>query len=73
MHIDPEAHGGSLSMDISDEILCDRVGPETKAFAEACKANRIWGCFSIMERNSGKMPFNSGLIYNDKGEEVPFL
>lgn len=61
-------HG--LSMDTSDDILCDRDGPETRAFADACAANKIWGCFSIMERNPGKMPFNSGLIYNDQGEEV---
>lgn len=61
-------HG--LSMDTHDEILCDRYGPETQAFADACKANKIWGCFSIMERNPGKMPFNSGLIYDDQGKEV---
>ena len=66
----PEYALHGLSMDTSDEIMCDREGPETKAFAAACKENGIWGCYSIMERNPGKMPFNSGLIYNDKGEEV---
>ncbi|KAJ8602292.1 hypothetical protein CTAYLR_007867 [Chrysophaeum taylorii] len=66
----PEYSLHGLSMDTSDEILCDRNGPETAALAAACKTHKLWGCFSIMERNPGKMPFNSGLIYNDEGVEV---
>ena len=32
--------------------------------------NAIWGCFSIMEHNSLGMPWNTGLIIDDKGELV---
>eukprot|EP00633_Aureoumbra_lagunensis_P002147 CAMPEP_0197300808 /NCGR_PEP_ID=MMETSP0890-20130614/49248_1 /TAXON_ID=44058 ORGANISM="Aureoumbra lagunensis, Strain CCMP1510" /NCGR_SAMPLE_ID=MMETSP0890 /ASSEMBLY_ACC=CAM_ASM_000533 /LENGTH=284 /DNA_ID=CAMNT_0042779857 /DNA_START=110 /DNA_END=964 /DNA_ORIENTATION=- len=66
----PEYALQGLSMSIEDEILVNKDGPETEAFAQACKENNIWGCFSIMERNPGKMPFNTGLIYNNQGEEV---
>ena len=38
------------------------------AFKAACKANRLWGCFSIMELNPGSMPYNSGIIIDDLGE-----
>mmetsp|Transcript_8085 Transcript_8085/g.24979 ORF Transcript_8085/g.24979 Transcript_8085/m.24979 type:complete len:333 (+) Transcript_8085:31-1029(+) len=66
----PEYALQGLSMDCSDEILCDRDGPECKAFAAACKEHKIWGCFSIMERTPGsKMPYNSGLIYDSDGNE----
>jgi len=65
----PEYALHGLSMDISPAILCRRDGPETAAFAQACRDNRIWGCFSIMEHNPGGMPWNVGLIYDDRGEE----
>ena len=65
----PEYALHGLSMDISPAILCRRDGPETAAFAQACRDNRIWGCFSIMEHNPGGMPWNVGLIYDDRGAE----
>jgi len=64
----PEYALHGLSMDIRDEILCDLDGPEVAAFKAACVEHRIWGCFSIMERNPGGMPYNSGLIIDDTGE-----
>ena len=49
-------------------IMCSLDGPEVAAFKQACVDNTIWGCFSIMERNPGGNPFNSGIIIDDKGE-----
>ena len=68
----PEYMLQGLSMDTSDVVLCDRDGPEMKACAQACKDNKIWGCFSIMERNpdAPENPFNVGIIFNSEGEEV---
>jgi formamidase len=48
--------------------MCTLDGPEVAAFKAACKANKIWGCFSIMELNPGGMPYNSGIIIDDQGE-----
>jgi formamidase len=59
-------HG--LSMDTYPAIMCSLDGPEVVAFKAACKANAIWGCFSIMEFNPGGNPYNSGLIIDDQGE-----
>jgi formamidase len=64
----PEYALHGLSMDTSDEIMCDLDGPEVAAFKDACRENGIWGCFSIMERNPGGNPYNSGLIIDDQGE-----
>lgn len=63
----PEYALHGLSMDTRDEILCDRDGPEVAAFREACRTHRVWGCFSIMERNPHGNPWNSGLIIDDAG------
>ena len=52
----PEYALHGLSMDINPEIMCSLDGPEVAAFKAACKANRIWGCFSIMEYNPGGTP-----------------
>ena len=49
----PEYALHGLSMDMRDEILCDLDGPQVAAFRAACAEHRIWGCFSIMERNPG--------------------
>jgi formamidase len=65
----PEYALHGLSMDTRDEILCDVDGPETAAFAEACRANQVWGCFSIMERNPHGNPYNVGLIYDAAGRQ----
>lgn len=59
-------HG--LSMDTNPAIMCDLDGPEVAALRAACVDNRIWGCFSIMERNPHGNPYNSGIIVDDAGE-----
>lgn len=59
-------HG--LSMDTNPEIMCDLDGPEVEALRRACREQNIWGCFSIMERNSGGNPYNSGIIVDNTGE-----
>jgi formamidase len=64
----PEYALHGLSMDIDPEIMCSLDGPEVKAFKQACIENDIWGCFSIMELNPGGMPWNSGLIIDNRGE-----
>ncbi|KAB1072430.1 formamidase [Methylobacterium planeticum] len=64
----PEYALHGLSMDTNPEILCRLDGPEVAAFAKACRDNRIWGCFSIMEFNPHGHPYNAGLIIDDRGE-----
>src|SRR6476469_5459810 len=63
----PEYALHGLSMDVRDEVTCTLDGPEVTLWAAACKENAIWGCFSIMERNPGGYPYNSGIIIDDKG------
>jgi formamidase len=63
----PEYSLHGLSMDTRAEILCDLNGPEVASFRTACLANKIWGCFSIMESNPDGNPYNSGLIIDDTG------
>jgi formamidase len=63
----PEYALHGLSMSTEDSIMCDLDGPEMAAMADACKEHRIWGCFSIMERNSKGNPYNSGVIIDDMG------
>jgi formamidase len=63
----PEYSLHGLSMATHDEILCDLDGPEVAALRQACVEHRIWGCFSIMERNPGGNPYNSGIIVDDTG------
>jgi len=64
----PEYALHGLSMSTADELMVDLEGPQVQAFAQACKQQRIWGCFSIMERNPRGNPYNSGLIIDDQGE-----
>ena len=64
----PEYSLHGLSMDMNPEIMCALDGPEVAAFKAACAEHKIWGCFSIMERNPLGNPFNSGLIIDDRGE-----
>jgi formamidase len=64
----PEYALHGLSMDTNPAIMCSLDGPEVAAFKAACKANAIWGCFSIMEHNPGGNPYNSGIIIDDQGE-----
>jgi formamidase len=64
----PEYALHGLSMDMNPAIMCRMDGPEVAAFREACRTNRIWGCFSIMEANPGGNPYNVGFILDDAGE-----
>jgi len=64
----PEYSLHGLSMDTNPEIMCRLDGPEVTSFKQACKENRIWGCFSIMEFNPNGNPYNSGIIIDDTGE-----
>lgn len=64
----PEYALHGLSMDINPEIMCSLDGPEVAAFKNSCRENRIWGCFSIMEFNPDGMPYNSGIVIDDRGE-----
>ena len=64
----PEYSLHGLSMDMNPAIMCSLDGPEIAAFKQACRDNRIWGCFSIMEFNPHGNPYNSGVIIDDAGE-----
>jgi formamidase len=64
----PEYALHGLSMDTNPMIMCRMDGPEVAAFKAACRENRIWGCFSIMELNPGGNPWNTGLVIDDQGE-----
>ena len=64
----PEYALHGLSMDTNSEIMCSLDGPEVAAFRAACIEHRIWGCFSLMEINPGRNPYNSGIIIDDQGE-----
>jgi formamidase len=64
----PEYSLHGLSMNTDPKLMVSMDGPEVAAFRQACVANRIWGCFSIMEANPRGNPFNSGIIIDDKGE-----
>jgi len=64
----PEYALHGLTMDTNPDILCRMDGPEVAAFRQACMANRIWGCFSIMEFNPDGYPYNVGFILDDQGE-----
>ena len=64
----PEYSLHGLSMSTDPALMCRMDGPEVTAFADACRANHIWGCFSIMEANPRGNPYNTGLIFDDRGE-----
>jgi formamidase len=64
----PEYALHGLSMDTDLEIMCRLDGAEVAAFKKACRDNRIWGCFSLMEANPEGNPYNSGIIIDDAGE-----
>ena len=64
----PEYALHGLSMDMNPDIMCALDGPEVEAFKAACRDNRIWGCFSIMELNPHGNPYNSGIVIDDRGE-----
>jgi len=64
----PEYALHGLSMSTAEELMVSLDGPEVEAFRKACIAHRIWGCFSIMEKNPHGNPYNTGLIIDDLGE-----
>ena len=49
------------------------LGPEVAAFKAACAEHKIWGCFSIMEKNPKGNPYNSGLIIDDRWNHGGFV
>lgn len=57
---------------LTEEFLCDVPGPETDAYAAACKKAETFGVFSIMERNPDpkKNPFNTAIIIDPNGKIV---
>src|SRR6478735_5974753 len=63
----PEYALHGLSMDTNPAIMCRLDGPEVAAFQAACAAERVWGCFSIMEQNPAGNPYNSGIIIDAEG------
>ena len=72
MIIFPEYCIHGLSMSIDDSIMCTLDGPEVDLFKIACKERKIWGCFSIMEKNDLGMPWNTGIVINPDGEIVNY-
>ena len=64
----PEYSLHGLSMNTAPELMVSMDGPEVAAFRKACIDSRIWGCFSIMEKNPRGNPFNSGIIFDEQGE-----
>lgn len=72
MVVFPEYCIHGLSMNMDPAILCTIDGPEVELFKEVCRDHKIWGCFSIMEKNPLGNPFNSGLIINRKGQLVNY-
>ena len=66
-------HGLSMSMDPS--IMCTLDGEEVAAFKQVCREEKVWGVFSIMEKNtisSSANPWNSGITINTSGEIVNY-
>lgn len=72
MIVFPEYCLHGLSMSTSDKIMCSLDGPEVKAFQKQCAESKIWGCFSIMERNELGMPWNTGIVIDDNGTIVNY-
>ena len=64
----PEYALHGLSMSTADELMVSLDGPEVAAFKAACVEHKIWGCFSIMEKNPDGNPYNTGIIIDDQGE-----
>jgi len=64
----PEYSLHGLSMSTDPAIMCSLEGSEVAAFRAACRDEKIWGCFSIMELNPGGNPYNTGIIVDDHGE-----
>lgn len=64
-------HGLSMSMDPA--IMCSLDGPEVSAFKPVSAEQKVWGTFSIMEKNAltpTSNPWNTGITINSTGEIV---
>ncbi|MCZ4080443.1 formamidase [Rhodococcus sp. H36-A4] len=61
-------HGLRKSSWARDDVMCDIDGPQVARLREACRESKVWGCFSVMERNPNGAPFNSGIIVDTDGE-----
>lgn len=68
----PEYSIHGLTMNMNPEIMCTVDGPEVAAFKQVCKEEKIWGIFSIMEKNELGNPWNSGITINSSGEVVNY-
>ncbi|MBJ3775486.1 formamidase [Acuticoccus mangrovi] len=64
----PEYSLHGLSMNTDPALMVSMDGPEVAAFKAACVEHKIWGCFSIMEKNPGGNPYNTGIVIDDEGE-----
>lgn len=53
---------------LDDRLLCDLDGPEITLLRSTCAEVDVWGCFSLMERNTDGAPYNSGIIVDNRGE-----
>ena len=54
---------------LNNDLLCDLDGPEITLLKKACSEAGVWGCFSLMERNPGMAPWNSGIIVDSAGQQ----
>lgn len=63
-------HG--LSMSTDPAILCSLEGEQVEALKAVCRAERVWGCFSIMEPNPLGAPWNTGITIDDAGHLVDY-
>ncbi|KAI7232765.1 Formamidase [Hortaea werneckii] len=72
MIVFPEYCVHGLSMSTDDSIMCTMDGPEVASFKTACRENKIWGCFSIMEKNDLGMPWNTGIVIDSHGKLVNY-
>ncbi|CAK7237208.1 hypothetical protein SBRCBS47491_009899 [Sporothrix bragantina] len=65
-------HG--LSMSTDPDIMCTMDGPEVAAFRAVCAEQKVWGVFSIMEKNTLKetSPWNVGITIDSDGEVVDY-
>ena len=54
-----------------DDMCLTTESDVVQTFKATCETNRVWGVFSIIEKNpDGGAPYNSAIIINDCGELV---
>ena len=66
----PEYSLHGLSMNVDDALMCTLDGPEVASFQAVCNETKTWGCFSLMEKNPGGYPWNSGIVVDAAGHIV---